>query len=84
MNPGANFIEATFDSMTLPNLDPEISDITLYRYNDATDAYDILVGEDDVLERDEVVQARCTIRNRNTAASAGLFHPFSFARGRRV
>lgn len=64
-------LEATFDSMTLPNLDPEISDITLYRYNDATDAYDILVGEDDVLERDEVVQARCTIRNRNTAASAG-------------
>lgn len=64
-------LEATFDSMTLPNLDPEISDITLYRHNDATDAYDILVGEDDVLERDEVVQARCTIRNRNTAASAG-------------
>ncbi|MVX61396.1 hypothetical protein GKZ27_08005 [Enterorhabdus mucosicola] len=64
-------LEATFDSMTLPNLDPEISDITLYRYNDATDAYDILVGEDDVLERDEVVQARCTIRNRNAAASAG-------------
>ena len=64
-------LEATFDSMTLPNLDPEISDITLYRYNDATEAYDILVGEDDVLERDEVVQARCTIRNRNTAASAG-------------
>ncbi len=64
-------VEATFDSMMLPNLDPEISDITLYRHNDATDAYDILVGEDDVLERDEVVQARCTIRNRNTAASAG-------------
>ena len=64
-------VEATFDSMTLPNLDPEISDITLYRHNDATDVYDILVGEDDVLERDEVVQARCTIRNRNAAASAG-------------
>lgn len=63
----------TFDSMALPKLEPEISGITLYRYNDATKKYDIPVEKHDVLGADEVVQVRCTVRNKSTAASAGGF-----------
>ncbi|MEC4185297.1 hypothetical protein VJ918_10800 [Adlercreutzia sp. R21] len=64
-------ISATFNSMALPNLDPTISNIVLYRHNKTTDAYDIPVGASDILERDEVVLARCSIKNQNTSAAAG-------------
>lgn len=63
----------TFDSMALPKLDPEISGISLYRYNDATKKYDIPVEKHDVLGAGEVVQVRCTVRNKSAAASADGF-----------
>lgn len=71
-------ISATFNSMTLPNLDPLISSIVLYRYNEETNAFDIPVNENDVLDHDEVVLARCSIKNQNAnAAESGYKEQFA-------
>lgn len=59
----------TFESISLPNLDPEIDDIALFRYNEATGTYDIPVGKYDALAANEVVQVRCAVSNRAPGAT---------------
>lgn len=66
-------IYLTFNSMSLPHLTPAISDISIYRYNDATDTYDIALGKDDTVEPNAIVQVRCKVRNTNSQAGSERF-----------
>ncbi|WP_296012894.1 hypothetical protein [uncultured Adlercreutzia sp.] len=63
-------LELTFNSMSLPHLNPQISSIKLYRLNQATGKFDILVQPTDELDDDEVVQAVCTVINANASSAA--------------
>ena len=58
----------TFQSMSLPNLTPEIRDVKVYRA-DGTE-----IGRDDVVEPGDRIRVECAVRNANTAASAGGFN----------
>lgn len=57
----------TFRSMSLPNLTPEIYDISLYRADGTR------IEKDDAVQTGETVQVRCTVRNSNASAMAGGF-----------
>ena len=66
-------ISVTFESMSLPHLDPEISDIKLYRTNPSTGKFDKPVGPNDELSPNEIVRAVCTVRNTNADSITGSF-----------
>ena len=57
----------TFQSMSLPNLTPEIRDVKVYRA-DGTE-----IGRDDYVTVGDKVRVECTVRNSNTAAVANGF-----------
>ncbi len=63
-------LQLTFDSMSIPHLNPQISSIKLYRLNQTSGLFDILVEPDDELEPDEVVRAVCTVSNANASSAA--------------
>ncbi len=66
-------ISVSFESMSLPHLDPEISGIKLYRKNPTTGVFDLPVKKDDELEPNEIVRAVCTVRNINAGSITGSF-----------
>lgn len=61
-------VSITFNSMSLPNLTPEIYDIGLYRADGTR------IGKDDAVQPGETVQVRCTVRNSNSAAATSGFN----------
>lgn len=63
--PGPGDISITFKSMSLPNLTPEIYDVTLYRADGKT-----VIGKDDTVQKGEKVQVQCTVRNANSKAGS--------------
>lgn len=73
--PGSNmYTKLTFNSMSLPHLTPAISDISIYRYNAETDAYDIALSKDETVEPNAIVQVRCKVRNTNSQAGSEQFN----------
>ena len=62
-------VSVTFNSMSLPNLSPQIYDVALYRA-DGT----LIDKENDYVQPGDKVQVRCTVRNSNSAAAAGGFN----------
>lgn len=70
---GGMEVAATFKSMQLTHLKPRVDNITLWRFNEETGAYDRPVGEKDMLEPDELVLVRCEVLNTDPRASADGF-----------
>lgn len=57
-----------FNSMTLPHLDPEIKDLSIYPGNG-----DAAYGKDAMIEDGSIVRVECTVKNKSASAGSERF-----------